>query len=304
MKNIQLRTSYLMVRPQVFHQNEQTLKSNSFQKERPSEDMTEQAQKEFDHVLKQLQAKEINVFSFEDNKCLPDAVFPNNWISFHQTKHENLAILYPMEALNRRAERRKDIIEEISKVHKIDSVIDLSHYEKEGLFLEGTGSMVFDYEHSFIYACRSSRTSQKIIKEVAEILDYRYTLFSAYDEQVQSIYHTNVMMSLADKYAILCKTSIEKEECSLVLDTIESTNREIIEINSEQMQHFAGNMLQVYSKSGDKYLVMSTTAYRSLSDFQLDRLAQYNRLLPIDVSTIEQYGGGSIRCMLAVIPLG
>jgi hypothetical protein len=229
----------------------------------------------------------------------PDAVFPNNWISFH----ENGAVLtYPMFAANRRIERREDIIEEIGKHFKVERRYTFEHYEEEDMFLEGTGSMLFDRVNKIVYACLSLRTDARLLDKFCVLVEYQRVVFHAVDRNGLPIYHTNVMMALGEDFAVLCKESIHNpEELKELENMLRITNKEIVDISYSQMESFAGNMLQVRNDTGQTFLVMSQSAYDSLNERQLQILSSKTQILPIDIRTIEYYGGGSVRCMMAEI---
>ena len=212
--------------------------------------------------------------------------------------------MYPMFATNRRAERKVHVLQKIYQQFHVSKQIDLSGYENEGLFLEGTGSMVLDRDNKIAYACLSPRTNIEMLNTFCKKMNYEPVTFTAVDNKDQLIYHTNVMMCVADKYVVICLDSItHKEEKRNVIETIRRTNKKIIEINFEQLNHFAGNMLQVENKNGEKLLVMSTQAFQSLKEEQLNKLNAYNRIIYSSLNTIETNGGGSARCMMAEIYL-
>lgn len=294
----------LMIRPANFGFNTQTADNNAFQSESTNETATQIAEKakvEFDNMVEVLRSKGINVLVIEDtdSPLKPDAVFPNNWVSFHV----NGAVLtYPMFAPNRRVERREDIIESIGESFDIKRRYTFEHYEEDEMYLEGTGSMLFDRDHKIVYACLSKRTDARLLDKFCVLVEYNREVFHAVDRNGMPIYHTNVMMALGEDFAVLCKESIHiPEELKSLEATLERTGKEIIDISYDQMESFAGNMLQVRNESGQTYLVMSQSAYDSLNEEQVDVLSSKTELLPIDISTIEYYGGGSVRCMMAEI---
>ena len=303
----QCAAAVMMIRPVKFGYNEQTATSNVFQQNdvtHPSE-IQAKALKEFNAFTSVLRNHDIEVVIFEDNldPHTPDSIFPNNWVSFHD---DGSIILYPMMARNRREERRRDIFDSLSRYFhfRITKVVDFSFYENENKYLEGTGSIVFDYMHQVAYANLSPRTEITILNDLAKILDYQIVPFKAVDKNGQDIYHTNVLMCIGDRFAVICEEAIPSEsERKKVRERLESTEHEIIPINYDQLYAFAGNMIQVRNHSDEKFIVLSQTAYNHLSSKQRNLLAAYGHLLPIDISTIEKYGGGSVRCMIASIHL-
>jgi hypothetical protein len=295
-----------MIRPVRFAFNEQTAGSNAFQDPealKASASVQEKALLEFDHMVEGLRNHGIDVTVIEDTPepHTPDAIFPNNWVSFHR---DGSVCLYPMFAPNRRLERRKEIFEGLKRKFRIERTLDFSGYEQENLFLEGTGSMVLDRVNRIAYACLSPRTSEQVLKEFARKMDYRLVSFTATDEKGKQIYHTNVIMSIGDKFAVICLDTIaDAKERAHVLQTLKESGKEVVEISMQQLLRFAGNMLQLKNKSGEGVLVMSTQAYRSLLPEQLRVLEKYNHMFYSDLYTIESNGGGSARCMIAEIHL-
>lgn len=295
--------SIFMVRPASFGYNPQTALTNSFQSELAlaSEEVQRKALAEFDAMVELLRAKGVEVHVFHDTPTppKPDAIFPNNWISLHA---DGKLILYPMCTINRRWERRIEIIEEFKRKFSIHEVIDLSHYESENRFLEGTGSIIFDHVHKVAYACLSPRTDQELFVAVCKLLNYEPIFFHSVNEKDQAIYHTNVMMAMGDEYVVICLESIQdKQERKSVEEKLVQTHHQIISISLDQVNHFAGNMLQLQTTSGNKILVMSQRAYQSLSQFQIDQLSKFVELVPIAIPTIETIGGGSVRCMMGEV---
>jgi len=289
----------LMIRPVNFGYNAETAINNAFQVKGDEAGIQHKAVAEFDAFVKLLRANGVVVDVVEDSPLpsTPDSIFPNNWISFHEN---NQVLLYPMFAENRRAERKETVIEELRKKYNFQTPVDLSGYEKEHLFLEGTGSMVLDRENRICYACLSPRTSIELINEFCRTMNYTPVIFEAFDQQGLSIYHTNVLMCVADQFAVICLDCIkDPEEQLMVADMIRGSGKELIEISPAQLKRFAGNMLQVMNTSGEKLLVMSDQAYYSLGQRQVERLKSYNRILHSPLPTIESNGGGSARCMMA-----
>jgi hypothetical protein len=298
---MQSTSHLLMIRPIRFGFNQETAVNNAFQVAGYAKLAQENAAKEFDDFVKKLDIYGIDVTVIQDTlePYTPDSIFPNNWISFHQN---NLICLYPMFAENRRSERKPHIIEALKQKFKIDGTVDLTNFEKENKFLEGTGSMVLDRENNIAYACLSPRTNKEVFNEFCKKMDFKGILFSAFDANNQEIYHTNVMLCVADKYAVICLEAIKNEaEKATVTNSLLDSGKEIIEISIGQMNKFAGNMLQVHSKDSTKYLIMSTTAFQSLSREQVTRMKTYNDIIDVELDIIEKNGGGSARCMLAEI---
>ncbi len=297
----------MMIRPDQFAFNVETAESNEFQNadfsENPVIHTLDSAREEFELMIQQLENVGVDLHIFDDQGEVftPDAVFSNNWVSFHQS---GKVVLYPMMAENRRAERRMDIIESLKKDFKIEEIIDLTHFEQQGKFLEGTGSMVLDRRYKIAYACLSPRTDLDVLHAFANAMDYEVVHFDAYDENNKPIYHTNVLMCVGDIFAVICLEAIkDPDERQKVRSTLEQTNKYIVEISLDQVRHFAGNMLMVRNKNQHKILVMSTQGYDSLTDQQRKALSDYARLVHTDLSVIEGNGGGSARCMMTEIHL-
>ncbi|WP_039867496.1 citrulline utilization hydrolase CtlX [Pedobacter sp. BAL39] len=300
---MQTTNHILMIRPVDFKFNAQTAGNNKFQQASAQNDVQDQALKEFDDFVTVLRDNGIDVTVINDtlDPETPDSIFPNNWVSFHENGD---IFLYPMFSENRRQERRDDILEQLGKRFNIERINDLSGYELEEIYLEGTGSMVLDRKNKICYACLSLRTDEQVLNDWCEKAGYQPVSFIANDAEGFPIYHTNVMMCIADKYAVICLDTITNpEEQKKVIQSLENTSKEIITIDLDQMNHFAGNMLQVKNKNGLSLLVMSEQAYLSLSQDQVNRLEQYNKLVYSPLNTIETNGGGSARCMLAEIHL-
>lgn len=292
-----------MIRPRRFDFNAQTAVNNAFQAQSTDMDIQQKAIKEFDDFVVVLKNNGIDVIVAEDTPepHTPDSIFPNNWISFHS---DGTLLLYPMYALNRRAERKEHVLERIAAQFDIRKKIDLSNFEQQNLFLEGTGSMVLDRENRIAYACLSPRTNEKVLDEFCKQMNYTGFVFDAVDDKDQPIYHTNVMMCVADKYVVICLDSIKNPEQRENLETvIEKSDKAIVPISLRQMNDFAGNMLQVENNRGEKLLVMSTRAFESLADEQVKVLSRFNRIIHAPLTTIETNGGGSARCMMAEIHL-
>jgi hypothetical protein len=300
---MQTTTHLLMIRPVNFSFNAATAINNAFQVA-ASDGMTqEKALAEFEGLVKVLRDNGVDVTVIDDTPepYTPDSIFPNNWVSFHQ---DGVVCLYPMYAVNRRLERKPHVLKELGRKFVFKNTLDFSFYEKEGLFLEGTGSMVLDRDNKIAYACLSPRTDKKVLRDFCEKMGYRPEAFASVDDNGNPIYHTNVMMCVADKYVMVCLDSLPDDaETEHLSATIKGSGKEIIEITPEQMNHFAGNMLQVHNDKNEKLLVMSTQAYESLRSAQLRKLKTFNRIIHAPLTTIETNGGGSARCMLAEVHL-
>ncbi len=302
----QLTNQIMMIRPANFGFNDQTATNNAFQSTdviKDPEQLKEVARDEFDQMVKLLKSKGIEVLVIEDSPkpVKPDAVFPNNWISFHEN---GTLITYPMYAANRRIERREDIIKTIETKFEIKSRYSFEFYEDETepLFLEGTGSMIFDRPNGILYACLSERTDATLIDKFNVLMGTQSVVFRSLDRKGGEVYHTNVMMALGEDFVVICMESVPNEKSRQVLvDTFEKTGKEIIEISMQQMESFAGNMLEVRGKDNQRFLCMSQTAYDSLTELQKSKLAKHTNLLPVAIPNIEKIGGGSVRCMMAEI---
>ena len=292
-----------MIRPVNFGYNAETAVNNAFQVKGSDDDVQSKALKEFDAFVDVLRQNGVDVTVAEDtiDPYTPDSIFPNNWVSFH---NDGSVLLYPMYAVNRRAERKQHVLDSIETKFLIKKKIDLTLYEKENIFLEGTGSMVLDRENKIAYACISPRTNEKVLADFCKQTGYTSALFHATDGNGQDIYHTNVMMCVADKYIVICPDAVkDKQEKEKITDTIKQTGKEIIDISLDQMNHFAGNMLQIENQQGDKLLVMSTQAFESLTEEQKGKLESFNKIIHSSLTTIETNGGGSARCMMAEVHL-
>ena len=296
-KMSQTTSSLFMVKPVCFGFNEQTAGNNAFQKEGFNEGAQEKALKEFNDFVSLLKENGINVTFVEDTlePKTPDSIFPNNWFSTHPG---GKIVLYPMFAPNRRAERKEVFLNELKKKYK--EVVDLTNWEKEGKFLEGTGSMVLDRVAKVAYACKSPRTHEEVFNDFCKRFGFHHVLFNAVDKKGQMIYHTNVLMCIGSTFAVVCTDSIKNtEECKTVLKNLEKSGKKIVKISFDQMEHFAGNMLEVKNKEGKRFLDMSQTAFDCLTDEQRDYLGKECTILHPKIECIEVNGGGSARCMLA-----
>jgi len=292
-----------MIRPVNFTFNAETAVNNAFQSAASNDGTQGKALAEFEGFVKTLRDNGVDVTVIDDTPepYTPDSIFPNNWVSFHQ---EGIVVLYPMFAANRRQERKPGVLRLLEQRFRMDATMDLSGYEKDALFLEGTGSMVLDRDKRIAYACLSPRTDRQVLEDFCIKMDYQPEVFIAVDGSNNPIYHTNVMMCVADRYVVICLDSIpEFFQREHVEETILSSGKEIVPITLDQMNHFAGNMLQVHNDREEKLLVMSSQAYASLTGEQVRKLESYNRIVHAPLTTIETNGGGSARCMMAEVHL-
>ncbi|HAV65767.1 TPA: amidinotransferase [Patescibacteria group bacterium] len=306
----------LMIAPVAFGSNPDTLATNAFQSRdevTASRDIQVNARNEFESVVRELRAADIKVSVVEDTRepWTPDSIFPNNWISFHHTydntmdTEEGVVVLYPMMAPNRRAERK--LFESVTAVltesgRAITQRVDLTGWEGHKKFLEGTGSLVLDRVRRIAYACRSGRTNPEVLLDFTRRMGCASIIFEAVDEKGQPIYHTNVVMSLGSSFAVVCAEAfISADERETVLDSLYSSGREVILISLKQMAQFGANLLELRSTKDHPFIALSHAAYQTFTYEQEDRLAKHGRLLPLRIPTIEKYGGGSVRCMLAEV---
>jgi len=304
----QTTNSILMIRPVAFRMNEQTAVNNYYQKVLDGLDpdtVNDRAREEFDAFVKKLREAGLEVIVIEDTKApdTPDSIFPNNWISFHENKD---VVLYPMFAVNRRGERREDILDVLEeRGFAIDNIVDYTEAEEDGYFLEGTGSIVLDRANGKAYCALSPRADEELFIEFCEDMEYTPIIFEAYQEvdgDRKLIYHTNVMMCIGETFAVVCADSIDdKQERKMVLENLKDDGKDVILITEEQMNAFAGNMLEVTGMGGQRYVVMSKAAHKSLTPDQISRLEKHARILSSSLDTIEACGGGSARCMMAEI---
>lgn len=292
----------LMIRPARFAFNVETAVNNLFQvASTEGYDVQLKALAEFDAFVEKLTANGIDVTVVQDTPepHTPDSIFPNNWVSFHSN---GTVCMYPMFAVNRRLERKQHVLEVIKQKFAVKYTIDFSVYENNQTYLEGTGSMVLDRDNQMAYACLSQRTNKFVLREFCKSMNYTPITFTANDEKGNPIYHTNVMMCIADAYVVICLASITEDfEREYLVKALNSSGKQIIDITFNQLNHFAGNMLQVKNANDEKLLVMSTQAYNSLDDSQVKTLESYNTIIHSDISTIEANGGGSARCMMAEV---
>lgn len=302
-----LTSTILMIKPVHFRHNEQTAVNNHYQEKGVDSSMAQQlAEQEFDGFVSTLRSNGVEVIVLLDNEDFdtPDSLFPNNWVSFHE---EGKVGLYPMFAENRRLERREDIFDYLElQGFPVKNKIDFTHWENDGQFLEGTGSLVLDRENKIAYAAMSERTHAKVLDDFEEKMGYTSVRFSAYqdaDTGRELIYHTNVMMSMGDHYAMICLDAIENDaEKNEVILSLASTGKEIIELTEGQIFNFAGNALQLVNDKGEKLLVLSERAETTLTESQLEELLKCNdKIVSSSLETIEKLGGGSARCMMAEV---
>ncbi len=302
----QTTNTLLLIQPVAFKKNEETAVNNHFQKDTKTTQkvVQEKALAEFNSLVEKLQKAGIKTIIAKDTKkpVTPDSIFPNNWISFHNGK----VCVYPMFAKNRRDERREAILEKVeNEGFKITEIIDYTAAEEEGFFLEGTGSMVLDRENQIAYCALSPRSDEALFIEFCEDLEYTPIIFRAnhtVNGKRKPIYHTNVMMSIGEQFAVICLQTIDdKKQRKQVAETLQNSGKQVINLTEEQITQFAGNMLQVKGTKNKRYIVMSTTAYKSLSKAQINLLKNHGTIIKSDVSTIEKNGGGSVRCMLAEV---
>jgi hypothetical protein len=296
-----------MIRPTRFQSNPQTADSNAFQTEPDASPAEQQraALPEFERLASALRDAGINVVVFDDTPepHTPDSVFPNNWVSFHA---DGTVVVYPMEAENRRAERRLDIVERLDAEFgfQVREVVDLSHHEADGHFLEGTGSMVLDRVNRIAYACLSSRTHLDVLGEFAQRMNYDVVAFEAVDRDGVPIYHTNVLMNVGEKLAVICSAAITRDEQrEAVLERLESSGHETVSLDFDQLEAFAGNMLELRAADGVPVVAMSQRAWDSLNAEQRSKFEANGRVVATAINDIEDSAGGSVRCMLAEIHL-
>ena len=301
---MQTTDTVLMIEPAAFGFNAETAQNNYFQINSENAETQTKALQEFNNFVEKLRSKGINVITVIDTlePHTPDSIFPNNWISMHS---DGTIVLYPMCAVNRRWERRNDILEMLKRNFSVKEIIDLSASENEGKFLEGTGSMIFDHENKLAYGSVSLRLDEPLFREFCEKFGFEPVVFHSYqtaNNERLPIYHTNVMRCVADRFVVICLDCIDDEtERIKVVNAIVNSGKEIIEISESQMQQFAGNMLQVQNYEGKKFLVMSQSAYQSLTPEQILNIEKYSEIIYSDLETIETNGGGSARCMLAEV---
>jgi len=304
----QTTNSILMIRPVAFRMNEQTAVNNYYQKVIDGllpATVNAKAQQEFDAFVAKLKSVGVAVIVVEDtlNPDTPDSIFPNNWISFHE--NGDIA-LFPMFAENRRLERREDILDILEeKGFLIDNIMDYTSAEEDNFFLEGTGSILLDRANGKAYCALSPRADEELFIEFCEDFDLNPIIFEAFQTvngERKLIYHTNVMMCIGETYAVICADSIDdKKERKMVIDSLKGDDKEVIYITEDQVNNFAGNLLEVKGTNDRRYLVMSSAAYKSLTKKQIAQLEEHVTILSSNLDTIEACGGGSARCMMAEI---
>ena len=297
--NAQTTSDLIMIRPAAFGFNSQTAENNTFQHipQLDQQEVRQRALKEFDELVRKLRVEGVNVKVFEDTPepIKPDAIFPNNWVSFHA---DGRIVTYPMFSPLRRLERRNDILIKVAEDFGFEEKVDLEDYEDESLFLEGTGSLVLDRVNKIAYACLSPRTDLSILEKWCDVMNYTaFTFHAQFDGK--DIYHTNVMMAIGDGIAIVCFDVVEEGKRTEFYDLLQSTGHEIVKLSEEQVGTFAGNMLAVNNKKGEQLMIMSGAAFRSLLPDQIASIEKHARIIHSDVDTIESIGGGSVRCMIA-----
>jgi len=296
-----LTNSILMIRPRHFGFNEETAQSNAFQVNKGDvsiDEIKQLAIQEVNQFVSTLREAGVHVELIEDDGSVvrPDAVFPNNWISFHESGE---LFLYPMMSEKRRLEVRKDVVEGLKEKFGY-SLIDWTSKTEDDLFLEGTGSLVLDRVNRVVYACYSPRTNNELLREWAKLMNYHLIAFNATDEAGQEIYHTNVLMAMGHDFVVICLDAIQEiESRERILESFDEAEKEVIEIDFQQMNQFAGNMLEVIDDEGQPLLVMSKSAYGSLDEDVINRLTSHAKIVTGNLSVIEQYGGGSVRCTMA-----
>ncbi len=304
-KNTKQTTNHiLMIRPANFGFNEETAESNAFQSTvegKSSKEIQQLALDEFDAFVEKLRAYSVNVIVIDDTSkpIKKDAIFPNNWVSFHES---GIVVTYPMMAEVRRKERRTDIIDQLKENFVVDKEYSFEAYEEKEQYLEGTGSMILDRQHKIAYACLSDRTNIKVLEKYAVLSNYQKVIFHATDEAGLPIYHTNVIMSVCETFAVICIECIKSEvERKMLIKQLEATGKKILYITMDQVRAYAGNMLQVSQADGKSLVIMSEQAFRSLTPEQIMMLKAESDFLYANIPTIERIGGGSVRCMMAEV---
>lgn len=304
---MQITNTILMIRPVAFRMNEQTAVNNYFQEELDirNTEINKKAQQEFDEFVEKLRAKGVYVIVVDDRKetDTPDSIFPNNWVSFHDT---GTVVVYPMFAENRRKERREDIFDLLEKDgFEITDIVDYTSAEAEGIYLEGTGSILNDRVNQKAYCALSERANEELFIEFCEDFDCFPVIFTAYqtvEGERKPIYHTNVMMAMAETFVVICLDAIDdKKQRKNVTTHLKSDGKKIISITEAQMHAFAGNMLQVIGANDKRFMVMSTAAFHSLDEQQISAIEKHGEIIHSPLDTIETCGGGSARCMMAEV---
>ncbi|OIQ21413.1 MAG: amidinotransferase [Flavobacterium sp. MedPE-SWcel] len=304
----QTTNTILMIRPVAFRMNEQTAVNNYYQKvldDLLPSTVNAKAQQEFDTFVEKLRGVGVNVVVVDDTlePDTPDSIFPNNWVSFHEN---NDVALYPMFAENRRHERREDVLDAVEENgFEIENIVDYTEAEADGFFLEGTGSIVLDRANKRAYCALSPRADEELFIEFCEDFEYDPVIFESFqtvNDERKHIYHTNVMMCVADTFAVICADCIDdKKERKMVLSKLKDDGKEVVLLTEKQLNHFAGNMLQVTGADDKTYLVMSNAAHQSLTEVQINMIEKHTEILSVSLDTIEACGGGSARCMMAEV---
>ena len=300
----QTTNTILMIRPANFGFNAETAVNNAFQTDDSSlspEEIQQQALLEFDKMVEQLSHYDIDVMVVEDTKTpvKTDALFPNNWLSSHEGGY---IVTYPMFSPNRREERREEIIDQVTEAFVVNKRYSFDYYEEKNQFLEGTGSMILDRERNKIYACLSERTNIKVLEKFAVLSNYSKMIFHATDPEGLPIYHTNVIMTLGKEFAVICLECVrDLDEKKALIKSLEADNKEIIDITFDQVKAFAGNMLELQKQDGSTLVVMSEQAFQSLEPEQINQIKSKGDFMYASIPTIEKYGGGSVRCMIAEV---
>jgi hypothetical protein len=295
--SIQAPKQVVMVRPHCFQSNPQTMADNSFQRTVLTQNSAESAYLEVTNAVAKLRSYGVEVHLFDDRQGnTPDSVFPNNWFSAH---HNGMLITYPMYAVNRRLEYREDIIEFVSSHYMLNIRVDLRSYAEQQLYLEGTGSIVFDHQHCLAYACRSKRTNERLLSSICQKLGYQTVIFDAHNHAGVPVYHTNVLMCIGSGFVMICMDMVAEADRERLKMHFESNKQRIIELTEQQIEHFCGNAIEL---QGDDELILalSETAYAALTVQQKSYLETCVTLVPLYVPTIES-AGGSVRCMIAGI---
>lgn len=294
----------LMIRPVKFEMNPETCYTNAFQKatNETSDEVHRKSSEQFDNFVKQLQYHGVDVTVIDDTlePHTPDSIFPNNWITFYEN---GTMCLHSMENINRRAERKPHVLNVLRDKFTISNTVDMTNSEAKQQFLEGTGSVILDRKNRIAYACLSSRTHQSEFENYCNLFNFNGICFNAVDKNNVPIYHTNVMLSVADRYVVVCLDSVRDEKQRMeLIKSFEESSKSVIPISLEQMNNFAGNVLQLENGiTGEKILVMSTRAYNSLEKDQIDAISKFNKIVHENVDVIENNGGGGVRCMIAEI---
>lgn len=300
-----LTSRVLMVPPQGFAFNSQTSISNDYQKQPEDGNYRDKAMNEFNKMVKTLEKNDIRVLLLHQDEKLPDAVFPNNWFSTHiDANNKRLLMIYPMLAENRQSEVNIEGLMQLLNNHKLNphNIIDLRERDYSSLVLEGTGSIVFDRASKILYASLSPRTDLTLVNRVADKLGYKAVTFTSQNLRGHSIYHTNVMMSVGDTIAVICSSCIQEPAIRVEISKqLEQNAKVIIEITPEQVESMCGNVLELVNASGQRMLVMSQTAYENFTPLQIKDIESKVKIIPVGISTIENIGGGSARCMMAEI---